>query len=79
MRRGFRRIEVGFKVRGDEPDELAQLVEQARKRSAVFDILTNGAPIDIEVDAALRATPPSSVSLEDSPSRYGLDRDSNRY
>ena len=52
VRRGFRRIKVGFKVRGDEPDKLAQLVEQARKRSAVFDILTNGVPIDIDVDAA---------------------------
>lgn len=52
VRRGFRRIRVGFKVRGDEPAKLQQVVEQARKRSAVFDIVTNGVPIDIEVDAA---------------------------
>jgi len=52
VRRGFRRIKVSFKVRGDEPAKLEQLVVQARRRSAVFDILTNGVPIDIEVDAA---------------------------
>ena len=52
VRRGFRWIKVSFKVRGDEPAKLEQLVEQARKRSAVFDMVTNGVPIDIEVDAA---------------------------
>ena len=53
VRNGFRAIRVGFKVEGDAPAEkLRQIVEQSRARSAVFDILTNGVPVSIAVDAA---------------------------
>ena len=53
VRNGFRAIRVGFKVEGDAPAEkLRQIVEQSRARSAVFDILTNGVPVVIAVDAA---------------------------
>lgn len=51
VRNGYQQIKVSFKVRGDDPDKLRKLVEQSRRRSAVFDIVTNGVPVAIEVDA----------------------------
>ena len=49
-RNGFERIGVGFRVTGDAPAEkLREVVERARKRSAVYDMLTNGVPVDVEV------------------------------
>jgi hypothetical protein len=40
-------------VAGDAPaDELAGLVERSKRRSAVFDVLTNGTAVDIEVRTA---------------------------
>ena len=43
VRNGFRNISIQFEIEGDAPPEkLQQLVEQARARSAVFDVLTNG-------------------------------------
>jgi hypothetical protein len=38
-------------LRGDDPDKLRSVVEQSRQRSAVFDIVTNGVPVSIDVDA----------------------------
>ena len=32
-------------------EKLQQIVEQSRARSAVFDVLTNGTPIEISVQA----------------------------
>jgi uncharacterized OsmC-like protein len=44
---------VSFRVKGDAPAEkLRAIVEQSRRRSAVFDVLTNGVPVSIDVDAA---------------------------
>ena len=51
-RNGFQQIKVSFTLRGDNPDALRRVVEQSRARSAVFDIITNGVPVSIEVDAA---------------------------
>lgn len=51
VRNGYQQIKVSFKVRGDDPEKLRQLVEQSRKRSAVFDVITNGVPVVIDVDA----------------------------
>ena len=51
VRNGYQGIKVAFKVRGDDPDKLRQVVEQSRARSAVYDIVTNGVPVAIEVDA----------------------------
>jgi uncharacterized OsmC-like protein len=51
VRNGYQQIRVSFKLRGDDPDKLRQVVEQSRKRSAVYDIVTNGVPVAIEVDA----------------------------
>jgi uncharacterized OsmC-like protein len=50
VRNGYHNITVRFKVKGDAPDEtLREIVEQSRARSAVYDILTNGVPVNIEV------------------------------
>jgi uncharacterized OsmC-like protein len=51
VRNGYQQIKVSFKVRGDDPEKLRKVVEQSRQRSAVFDIVTNGVPVAIEVDA----------------------------
>jgi uncharacterized OsmC-like protein len=51
VRNGFENVKVSFVVRGDDPAALAKVVEQARRRSAVYDMLTNGVPVAIEVDA----------------------------
>jgi uncharacterized OsmC-like protein len=51
VRNGYQQIKVSFKLRGDDPEKLRQLVERSRRRSAVFDIVTNGVPVAIEVDA----------------------------
>jgi uncharacterized OsmC-like protein len=51
VRNGYQQIKVSFMVRGDEPEKLRSIVEQSRRRSAVFDIVTNGVPVSIDVDA----------------------------
>lgn len=52
VRNGFQQIRVSFRLRGDDPDALRLVLEQSKARSAVFDMLTNGVPVSIEVDAA---------------------------
>ncbi|MGI8329550.1 OsmC family protein [Actinomadura scrupuli] len=57
VRNGYQGIRVSFRIRGDAPDEvLRALVEQSRSRSAVYDVVTNGVPVQIDVstDAADR-------------------------
>lgn len=52
VRNGFQGIRVTFRVQGSaEADQLARLVEQARSRSAVYDVLTHGVPVSVEVAA----------------------------
>jgi uncharacterized OsmC-like protein len=51
VRNGYEQIRISFKLRGDDPEKLANVVEQSRKRSAVFDVLTHGVPVAISVDA----------------------------
>ena len=51
VRNGYQGINVSFKVRGDDPEKLRAVVEQSRMRSAVYDVLTNGVPVSISVDA----------------------------
>jgi uncharacterized OsmC-like protein len=52
VRNGYEGICVSFKVKGDAPPErLRELVAQSRARSAVFDVLTNGVPVTVSVDA----------------------------
>lgn len=50
VRNGFEAIRVVFSVDGDaEAEKLAALVGQSRSRSAVFDVLTNGTAVTVEV------------------------------
>src|SRR5215203_2696980 len=49
-RNGFEQIRIAFKVTGDAPAEkLREVVERAKKRSAVYDMVTNGVPVSVEV------------------------------
>jgi uncharacterized OsmC-like protein len=49
-RNGFDRIEVSFRVAGDAPEQkLREVVERARERSAVYDMVTNGVPVSMAV------------------------------
>ena len=49
-RNGFERIRVSFRVTGDAPQEkLREVVERAKARSAVYDMVTNGVPVAVEV------------------------------
>jgi uncharacterized OsmC-like protein len=51
VRNGYERIRISFTIAGDAPPEkLRAIVEQSRARSAVFDVLTNGVPVDISVN-----------------------------
>jgi uncharacterized OsmC-like protein len=49
-RNGFERVRVAFRVKGDAPPEkLREVVERARRRSAVYDIVAHGVPVAVEV------------------------------
>jgi uncharacterized OsmC-like protein len=49
-RNGFERIGVAFRITGDAPAEkLREVVERAKRRSAVYDMVTNGVPVGVEV------------------------------
>jgi uncharacterized OsmC-like protein len=49
-RNGFQRIAASFRVTGDAPPEkLREVVERAKARSAVYDMVTNGVPVAVEV------------------------------
>ncbi len=49
-RNGFERIGVSFRVAGNAPEEkLRELVERAQERSAVYDMVTNGVPVAVDV------------------------------
>jgi uncharacterized OsmC-like protein len=51
VRNGYQQIRVSFDIEGDaSPDELRAIVEQSKARSAVFDVLTNGVPVEIRVN-----------------------------
>jgi uncharacterized OsmC-like protein len=51
VRNGYQQITVRFTIKGDAPAEtLRELVEQSRARSAVYDSITNGVPVAIEVN-----------------------------
>jgi uncharacterized OsmC-like protein len=51
VRNGYQQITVRFTIKGDAPAEkLRELVEQSRARSAVYDVITNGVPVTIQVD-----------------------------
>jgi uncharacterized OsmC-like protein len=50
VRNGYQQIKVSFHIDGDADEEtLRRIVEQSRKRSAVYDVLTNGTPVHVDV------------------------------
>jgi len=50
-RNGFEGIHATFRVKGDAPPEkLREVVERARQRSAVYDMVANGVPVTLEVE-----------------------------
>jgi len=50
VRNGFDRIRVTFRVQGDAaPEKLREVVERAQARSAVFDMVSHGVPVDVGV------------------------------
>jgi len=50
VRNGYEQIKVSFRIDGDADEEtLRRIVEQSRKRSAVYDVLTNGTPVHVDV------------------------------
>ena len=51
VRNGYQQIRVMFTIKGDAPEaKLREIVEQSRARSAVFDVITTGVPVEIAVD-----------------------------
>jgi uncharacterized OsmC-like protein len=49
-RNGYERIRMTFRIRGDAPPEkLREIVARGHGRSAVFDIVTNGVPVSVDV------------------------------
>jgi uncharacterized OsmC-like protein len=51
VRNGYEAVRVRFTIKGDAPEEkLREIVEQSRRRSAVYDVLTNGVPVAVDVD-----------------------------
>lgn len=52
VRNGYQGIRVNFRIKGNaSPEELESLIMRSRDRSAVYDVLTNGVPVDISVEA----------------------------
>jgi uncharacterized OsmC-like protein len=49
VRNGYQQIRVGVHLEGDDADKLRGVVEQSRLRSAVYDVLTHGVPVSIDV------------------------------
>jgi uncharacterized OsmC-like protein len=50
VRNGYQQIKVSFHIDGDADEEtLRRIVEQSRKRSAVYDVLTNGTSVHVDV------------------------------
>ncbi len=52
-RNGYQDVRVHFTISGDAPEDvLKAIVEQSRQRSAVYDVMTNGVPVSIDVTVA---------------------------
>lgn len=52
-RNGYSQIRVRYRIAGDAPAEvLEKIVAQSQARSAVLDVLTNGVPVQVTIDAA---------------------------
>jgi len=52
VRNGYERLRISFDIAGDAPAEkLREIVQQACDRSAVFDVLTHGVPVDVSINS----------------------------
>ncbi len=52
VRNGYQGIRASFRIKGDASEqELKALLARSQARSAVYDIVTNGIPVDIQVQA----------------------------
>jgi uncharacterized OsmC-like protein len=50
-RNGFEHIKVAFSIRGAAtPEKLQEIVERAKARSVVYDMVTNGVPVAVTAD-----------------------------
>lgn len=53
VRNGYQRIRAHFTIAGGAPAEMLQaIVEQSRARSAVYDVLTNGVPVELTISTS---------------------------
>ena len=51
VRNGYQGIRVSFRIAGGAPEEVLRgLIDQSRSRSAVYDVITNGVPVEIDVN-----------------------------
>ena len=52
VRNGYQALRLSYKIKGDADEAtLRKIVAQSQARSAVYDVLTNGVPVSIDVDA----------------------------
>ena len=50
-RNGFERVRVSFQIKGDAPPEkLQEIVERAKARSVVYDIVSNPVAVDVHAE-----------------------------
>jgi len=55
VRNGYKAINASFVIEGDAtPEQLAAILEQAKARSAVFDVITNGVPVSVGIAASAK-------------------------
>lgn len=51
IRNGYESINVKFKIKSDAPEEkLEELVQLAKKRSSVCDIISNPTPVNVSLE-----------------------------
>jgi uncharacterized OsmC-like protein len=50
VRNGYERIRVSYRIKGVDEETAEELVRIAQARSPVFDIVTNGVPVGVDVD-----------------------------
>jgi uncharacterized OsmC-like protein len=52
VRNGFQAIRISFLIKGNaSAEKLRGVIDQAKARSAVYDIITNGVPVSVAVNA----------------------------
>jgi uncharacterized OsmC-like protein len=52
-RNGFEGIDVDFTIKGDaSPEKLREIVDRALARSVVYDMITNGVPVNVRADVS---------------------------